>query len=184
MTRWMYIFVVIVSCMAVGCRKESVPDESSTPENASTPDNASKIETRVPVHKAEVYVAMSGPSGKSSMTSWLVYSSKTTEHSHNEEGVSVETKEWETEQSTASFSMEDGRTCTIVPTFMKHDAGSDIWRLELQYGDKSETKQANTKSVIVSFDGHTAVTAFEDAHHVITIRPRTIKPKNTVGDLP
>ena len=164
--------MLLVSCSiaVVGCKKKTaVPVESLSVE--TTP----RSENHVPVHKAEIRVAMRGASGESFITAWLTYSRRIEETLQKTGDVSASIKNWETESGSISFTMEDGRYCSISPIFLEHDAGLDVWEFQLNYRSAEESSEDHTteKSVTASFGGHTQVLVFEDEHHTIRIRPRT-----------
>jgi len=153
------------------CKKQSEPIETPSANTTTKPKaelseltRSSAVEktlgneSRAPIHPAEIYVTMSGVTGKSFVYSWLTNS--------NREGPK--------EKDNLGFSMEDGRQCTIWPTFIKHNQGFDVWNFELEYSSKQRNGKVHTtkESMSAMFDGDSSVLVFEDDHHAINIRSK------------
>ena len=167
MTRFLQILLFVLIATS-GCRRVEEPV-------VVTLDKLTIVQ-RAPLHASEIHMERRTASGQSSVTMTLAASHSSRTNIQETAAGTVTTANWETVETTMTFSLGEGRNCEMSPRFLEHKAGYDVWKMDLKYTtttdhEGAKVSETSQRSTPVAFDGTNAVIICEDERHTISMRP-------------
>ena len=134
------IAMMTLATVLTGCGRDDQADGLRVPEDANV--------DRVDRYKAELYMTTTRASGTNHLTVSLM------------PGTISATKE--------VLNSED--KALVAPTFLRHEAGKDVYRIERRYPLGADSESVAAKEI--AFDGKVPVIVFDDSFLTVVLQAR------------